>query len=435
MDYYAFGINHRTAPVEIREAFEFDAATLERFYATVGTLKGAEWLVLSTCNRTEVYLHGQPRHAERLRTALAERSGVWPTDRAFEVRGRGAVVHVLEVVSGIRSQILGDAQILSQVKGAYRAAATAGTLGPWMHRLMHSAFATAKTIITDTGFGASGASVARAALDRALGCAHCVTPATGLGPEPGHGVEGGHGGARPRRGLLLGRGTMIQLVLKEASGRGDTQFLVANRTDEAARELAAAHGAEFVAWVDRHRVAAAVDFVIAGTASFEPVLHAAELPPRASGEPVLLLDISVPRNIDPAADDVPGYRVFNIDQLVGLGTSEGTAFEAKLAAATAICSAAANEVLAWEGQHDALQPAIHTLYETFEAVRQREVTRNLHRFEAADREQVERLTRSIMQKLLAIPVVRLKTMAASEMDLAGRVEILNSLFARVACEE
>ncbi len=418
MDYFAFGINHRTAPVEIREAFEYDAESLERLYAAVGQLKGAEWLVLSTCNRTEVYLHGQPRHAARLREAISGRAGAWPADRAFEYRGREAVVHVLEVVSGIRSQILGDGQILNQVKGAYRIASTAGTLGPWMHRLMHTAFATAKEIITETGFGASGASVARAALDRALETSASVAP-----------------DGTVRTGLLLGRGTMIQLVLKEAAGRQDVRFLVSNRTDSAARELAATHGAGVVPWAERHEAASRVDFVIAGTGSFEPVLHAAELPARNASRPVLLLDISVPRNIDPSADALPGYRVLNIDQVVGHDPDGGAAVESKLAAARARCEAAADGVVAWEGQHDTLQPAIHTLYDTFEAVRRREVDRNLHRFDASQHEQIDRLTRSIMQKLLAIPVVRLKTMAASEMDLAGRVEILNSLFARVACEE
>lgn len=425
MKYRAFGLNHNTAPVAIRELLEFSDAAIEQLYASVQLVPDAEWLLISTCNRTEVYMRGPEEAMETILLALAGKNSVWPANKSFSCSGPDAVRHVVEVVSGIRSQVVGDGQILNQTKTAYRLASSAGTLGPWMHRLMHTAFATAKDVITRTGLSKTGSSVARNSVQTAIEhLLECNIP-------------------EPWSFAVLGGGRMAALVLQELSGEPRATVTLLNRTRETAKTLAGKYGMDTAPWEERYRIASWVDVVIAATGAQEAVLRADTAPDRSNSRDALLIDMAVPRNIDPDMGTRTGYTVLNIDELLSGGDS-GTVsgrdsgdvgLSREVAHARKLCDGAVEDIMAWQRERAVLQSTIQTLYDTFEEVRSREVDHNLHRFDPASRGQIDSLTRSIMQKLLAIPVVRLKTMAATDMDLAGRVEILNALFERVSCEE
>lgn len=421
MKYRAFGLNHNTAPVAIRELLEFSDAAIEQLYESVQLVPGAEWLLISTCNRTEVYMRGPEEAMETILLALAGENSVWPADNSFSCSGPDAVRHVVEVVSGIRSQIVGDGQILNQTKTAYRLASSAGTLGAWMHRLMHTAFATAKDVITKTDLSRTGSSVARSSVQTAIEhLLECNIP-------------------EPWSFAVLGGGRMAALVLQELSGEPRAAVTLLNRTQETAKTLAGKYGMDTAPWEERYRISSCVDVVIAATGAQEVVLRADTTLDRSNSRDALLIDIAVPRNIDPDMDSRTGYRVLNIDELLS-GNDSGrdsgdVGLSREVAHARELCDGAVEDVMGWQRERAVLQSTIQTLYDTFEEVRSREVNHNLHRFDPASRGQIDSLTRSIMQKLLAIPVVRLKTMAATDMDLAGRVEILNALFERVTCEE
>jgi glutamyl-tRNA reductase len=404
--YFAFGMNHRTAPVSIREPFELHDDALEAVYASAGRLTHSEWLIVSTCNRTEVYGYGSRDAMASVRSELERVGGPWPHEHAFELENDAAVRHVLEVAAGLQSQILGDSQILCQLKTAYRVASTAGTLGPWMHRLMHTAFALAKRLSSEAPMSGSIAGAAVTFATRTMRS----RPAWKL--------------------LVVGAGVMARHVIAEMAGSADVTCVVVNRNQEKADQLAREWNATSGAWDDRHTLAADADVVIGATAADGPVLFARDLPPLSPGRHVLFVDLSVPRNLDPALAAISGCSLFNIDALSDGATGSCPQIASVLLAARQRCDAALYELQSWESEHATLQPAIRTLYDTFEQVREREVARNIHRFEPANRDDVDRLTRSIMQKLLAVPVVRLKTMASVDDDVEDRINVLNALFQR-----
>ncbi len=421
MSYLVFGLNHETAPVSVREAFELPDETLTRLYECVRLPKGSEWMVLSTCNRTEVYLHGTRNDLKTIRWAIETECGPWPAACGFEYEGMAAVTHVIEVIAGLRSQILGDGQILSQAKNAYRLAVRANILGPLMHRLVHAAFTAAKHTVTETGLGLYGASVARSAVQTAL-----------------HHLPGGRPSENRLTALVLGGGHMGSLLIRELATHSPLTCTVANRTREIARHLASKFDFEDIDWDDRLSCTASVDLVFVTTGAPDYVLTRAQLASLSPGikeKKTLLVDIAVPRNVDPTIADLPGFDVLNIDGLEGPRGRDASHLSTDLADARAICQEAVDGIINWSDTHTAVQPAIQTLHDTFEAIRKREFDRNIHRIAESEHEDVERLTRSIMQKLLAIPIVHLKTMASNDIDFSSRISFLNQVFDRSQCED
>jgi glutamyl-tRNA reductase len=420
VQFIVFGLNHQSAPIAIRESFELSAEQRERLVRSVREYVSGEWMVVSTCNRTEFILYGRGEEAGRLRAAVAEVAGApWPPVRAFCLQGRAAVEHVLAVTSGLQSQVLGDVQILNQVKAAYRAAHEAGTVGPTLHRLMHTAFATAKRVLTETGVSRGNPSIASLATRMARRLVAKQHPASE---------------ADPARALVLGSGEMGGRILQILSHDRAVKALVSNRTQARAQDLAAQYGATVVPWEARVPAVAMVDVVFVTTASRAYVLDADAAPPRTE-RPALVIDLSVPRNVDPLLNRVAGYRVLDLDALQAIEQRELETQALGVDEAQAFCREAAEAFLEWEHTQRLLKPVIETLTDAFESVRKQEVEKNIHRIDAAFHDQVDHLTRSIVQKLLAIPVVHLKRLPEGKNGLEQQVAVLAGLFTRPECEE
>lgn len=418
MSFFAFGVNHESAPVEVREAFELTEASVRELYQTANLRRGVEWILLSTCNRTEVWMYGTASDAGDIQSALLKHCGSWPSEYTFVCENKDAIRHILEVVSGLRSQILGDGQILSQVKSAYRLSAACSAVGPRMHRLIHAAFATAKRVISTTALGSGTPSVARTAV---------LT----LRKQ----MENDQRSFRDLTVLVLGCGSMGVRVLKELGLDPPGTCYLANRTGSRAKVLAEKYGAVEIPWDLRHRFMAEADVVIVTTSAPEYVACASDFNEHGERRHTLIVDISVPRNVDPSLSEKPGFEVLNIDELSSSNGRNQVATRRDIDRARAICSQAVEEALGWEDERAAVELAVRVLEETFESIRRHEVERNIHRFTAQDHEHVERLTRSIIQKLLAIPIVQLKKMTNGQADLTQRLELLSSLFDRGNCEE
>lgn len=419
MTFHAFGLSFETAPVAVRETFALGEEARRRLYEALVLSEGAELILLSTCNRTEVYLFGAPEDAETVRAALAAHAGVpWPEAHAFVLEDEAAVRHVLRVASGLASQVLGDAQILAQVKQAYREADEAGRVGTVLHRLLHTAFRAAKRVRTETALAEGGASISSLAVAAAR---------RHLEGRPG-------GGLVACSVLLLGTGQMGVAALRALRSMGVACIEVANRSRDRAEAVAAEFGAAVVPWAERHAATARADLVLVASGAPEPVLRADALPLR-DGRPVLVVDVALPRNVDPAVATLPGYTLLDLDTLDASLQQTAARRAAALPAAEAICEACLREFVSWVLHHEALQPALHALRETFEAIRLEAIAQHAHRFEGADREELDRLTRSILQKLLAVPIVRLKASGADSLDFARGVRFLSHVFARPACED
>ena len=420
MTFFVFGLNHETAPVGVREAFALDEGVLRTLYRTVPVAADTEWIVLSTCNRTEVYGYGTHTDVAQIKQELAAQAGqAWPEAQAFLLEDEAAILHVLSVTAGLKSLVLGDAQILAQVKEAYRLAAGEEQVGAVMHRLMHTAFRAAKRVINETHLTSDTASVAAAAVDQANRFFEQMT---------GAGLEG-------RRVLLLGAGRMGRLALEALFAYHPGAITIANRTPLRAEALAQTCKARVVAWEERYTALKKADWVIVASGAAEPVLHASRMPEHLVDIPQLLVDIAVPRNVDPAINKRPGYAIINLDTLnEGLVQVEALR-RSEVPAAQALCREVLGEYVSWFFHHQTLQPAIHAIRETFETIRLQEIERHHHRFSDLDRAELDRLTTSIIQKLLAVPVVRLKNVNPDSIDFTRGIQLLEALFSRPDCEE
>lgn len=418
MTFYALGLNYETAPVAVREAFALDEQRLRALYQMLDTTHQPERIVLSTCNRTEVYLYGTEADVAAIKTAFQQLAGQpWPEAQTFQLEDEAAVQHLLYVTCGLRSMVLGDAQILGQVKDAYRVAVEEDQVGSLMHRLMHTAFRASKRVIHETALTDGAASVAGAAVAVAL--RHRGT--TDLSEA---------------QVLLLGAGTMGRVAASVFAGQSPQRLLIANRSHAAAVAVAQGVGATVVEWEERYEAARHADVVMVTTGAKEPVLVAAQMPVRSlQSTPQLLIDLAVPRNIDPVLDTKPGYDVIDLDVLNREREAVQAQRAAEVPAAKAICAEALQEFVAWVFHQQGLQPAIEAIRDTFEAIRLQEIERHHHRFEDADREELDRLTRSIMQKLLAIPIVRLKNVNPESVDFVHGIKLLQTLFTRADCED
>jgi len=295
------GTNHKHAAVEFREQLALPYDELPEVLAELAALPGVrEVALVSTCNRLEVVLVETGTEAGAVEGVLSRRSGL-SMDRLDALLYRhddtAAVTHLFRVCASLDSMILGESQILGQVKEAYRQAADLGTVGALLHRLFHKAFATAKRVRTETGVGSSTLSVAKAAVDLAGAVFDDVSK---------------------QHVLMLGAGEMAELALREFRSKGCKDLWVANRTMGRAAEVAGPLHAAVLPWSRRAEFLETADIVVASTGAREAIITKADVKAvrRARrGRPLLLVDISVPRNLDPAIADLDATYLFDIDDL------------------------------------------------------------------------------------------------------------------------
>ena len=419
MTFHAFGVNHLRAPVEVREALALQEDSMRELYRSLRLGERSELILLSTCNRTEAYLYGTAADVDEVRAALSRCADrAWPNDLDFFAQDEMAIRHILEVASGLKSLVLGDAQIFSQLKEAYRVAVEEQRVGTTMHRLMHTAFRTAKRIINETDLSTGAASIPYQAVEVAK--SHFDSRAG----KPLAEVSA----------LVIGSGSMGRLAGEALKAAGVKDLAFANRSEERGREVAARYHASFIMWDVRHAAASQRDLVIVATSAEEPVIHAEALDEIRSVE-TLFVDISVPRNVDARVREMSGVGVVDLDEINHFLQETEDLRKTAVPDARRIAEEMLAEFVAWVFHHQALQPAIQAIADTFEAIRKQEVSKHHGRFEDVDREELDRLTRSIIQKILAVPVVRLKSVDPESIDFVRGIQLLHALFQRDDCEE
>lgn len=420
MTFYVLGLNHDTAPLAVRQAFALDDDALSTLYRTLDLSESAELVLISTCNRTEAYLYGTEADVRAVKSGLCMAARTpWPEANTFLHDDEAAVRHILQVACGLRSLVLGDAQILAQIKEAYRLATAEDRVGAVLHRLMHTALRTAKRVVHETALTDGTASVPSAAVALARSFAEA---------EGWPGLQG-------RTVLVLGAGQMGRLAAEVVKAEHPGRLLVANRSADRAQALAASLDAEWIDWDERGAAVTASDVVFVATGAAAPVLTAASLPDACPSSPVLLVDLAVPRNVDRAVDALPGYTVVDLDRLQAHRDEVRAQRRAEVPAAEALCEDALAEFVTWVFHQQGMQPAIQAIRDTFEAIRIQEIERHHHRFAETDRADLDRLTRSILQKVLAVPVVRLKSVDPESIDFVRGIKLLHALFTRKDCED
>jgi glutamyl-tRNA reductase len=412
MRFYAVGLNHECTSLERTETFALSAEEQEALYANLSLSADAEVIVLSTCNRTEAYLYGSEADLRQVEALLGQAAGErWPEETAFQIRDESVVRHLLHVTSGLRSVVLGERQIFAQVKTAYERAVDAGAVHSVMHRLLHTAFRAAKRISSETALVRGAASVSTAAVEMAR---------EDLAVPDGTDLD-------DTDVVLVGAGKMGRLALEALVDESPRSLTVINRSPERAQEVADSYGGKTTPWRERHEALAAADLALVATGASEPVVSAAALP-AAVDAPTLVVDVAMPRNVDPSVADRDGYRLYDLDDLQAWTEQVREERADAVPKAEAICEDLLEDFVTWVFHQQALQPAIQAIRDTFDTIRKQEVDRHAHRTDM-DREEVDRLTQSIMQKLLAVPIVRLKNVDPESIDFVQGIELLHALFA------
>jgi glutamyl-tRNA reductase len=390
------GINHKTAPVALREKVAFSE---ERLMAALRTLRQesgfSEVVILSTCNRTEVYWAGSATGTEL--TQWLERHHAPSLDLApnlYVHQERHAVAHAFSVASGLDSMVLGEAQILGQLKEAYRVAQEAGATGPALNKLFQAAFSAAKRVRTETRIGANAVSLASAT----------VSLARRVYADLGE-----------RTALLVGAGEMIALTARHLATQGVKRMVIANRSLARAQTLAAELNAYAVGLNDLGSELSQADIVISCTASPVPLITKplAEAAVRARRRrPIFMVDLAVPRDIEPAVADLEDIYLFSIDDLQQLVDENRQQREVAADGARLVIDEEVMRFLAEVRAHDA-GPAIRSLRSQADAIRSQtmEQARRMLAGGRSTDEVLEYLANTLTNRLLHSPTHALRQAA------------------------
>ncbi|BCB80138.1 glutamyl-tRNA reductase [Phytohabitans flavus] len=415
MNLIVVGASYRTTPVSTLEQIAVAptdlAAVHDRLLAQSYV---SEAVVLSTCNRVEVYaaVNGFHGGLGEICAVLGEQAGRTSTDLAEHLYVHyeaAAVQHAFRVATGLDSMVVGEAQILGQLREAYQAAIEHGSTGRLLHELMQQALRVGKRAHTETGIDRAGQSVVTAALgvaasalagdhDCPLGC-DCEHPTTDLAGRPA---------------LVIGAGAMGALSLATLARSGAGPLSVTNRGAERAERLAAAYGATAVPFADLATAMSGVDVVATATASTEHVLTREAVARAVDGRdrPLIILDLAVPRDVEPAAAEVPGVVVIDIDRLAAsLRTGPAAADEA---AVEAIVAAEVESFLGWLRGAD-VAPTVAALRTRADDVVTAELRRLAQRrpdLTDQQRADVAHTVHRVVQRLLHSPTVRVRQLAA-----------------------
>ena len=410
------GISHKTAPVAVRERLSLgtaDADALTR--ELVATTDVREAVAISTCNRTEVYcVVGDPVQAEtELLGRLAQRAGIRPTELAeamYAPRNCDAARQLFRVVSGLESMIVGEAEIQGQAKRAYEAALAAGTTGPLTNRLFTAALQTGKRVRSETGIGQGRGSIS--------------TVAVALAEEV-------VGDLAARNVVIIGAGETSELTAQALAEEGVRTVFLANRRADRARSIAERFGGTVSSLDELPDRLIEADIVVASTASPHAIIGVDELAlvmREREGAPLVLIDIAVPRDVEPACAELDGVTVYDIDDLQSVATRNRQDREAERVQAQAVVEEEIQRFARWMGQLDVL-PTITALREHGAAIVEQVLGENAGRWESAsarDRARVEAMAKAIMQRLLHEPTIRLRSLERE--GAHGRMQIARELF-------
>jgi glutamyl-tRNA reductase len=400
MSLLVLGLNHRTAPIEVRERIVFDAARLPGALASLAALPGVgEAVIVSTCNRTEIY--GVGAAVPALSDWLVAESG---GDRAlagclYAVEGADAVRHAFSVAAGLDSLVLGEPQILGQFKDAYRAAQQAHTAGTLLNRLFQTTFAVAKRVRTETAIGASAVSVASAGITLARRV---------------------FSGFDRHTALLVGAGDMIELTARHLHAQKIARLIIANRSTSRAERIAAGLPASVIRLDALAAHLAQADIVVSSTARPGLVIGLEDVR-RALAErrhrPMLMLDFAVPRDIDPAIAALEDVYLYTIDDLRQVVDENVKGREAEAASARRIIDAEVAAFMSGLRVHDAV-PAIRELRGQAEAARDAllaEARRQLAAGQPAEAV-LEQLAAALTNRFLHAPSAALRVAAEAGDD-------------------
>lgn len=403
MHIIALGLNHTSAPIQLRERLNFNEDQIRASLArlTCGKVSSplSEMVILSTCNRIEIYSASSVLSFDELEAFLSDTRGV-PAEEfrphLYRLKNTDTVLHLYEVAAGLDSLVVGEPQILGQVTRALELARGQNAAGPMLNRLFQSAIHAGKRVRTETAISRNPASVSSLAASLSERALHNISEA---------------------QIVILGAGEMAELAVEALRKRGVNRILVVNRTLERARSLVQRWDAQATTFENIGAALASADILIASTGA-PHTLVTREMVKEAMNiraeRPLVMIDIAVPRDIDPDITDIPHVRLYDMDSL---NDKLENSLAERMAEVPQVKSIVEEEVLAFEDYMKSLEmiPIIADMRQQAESIRQSVLKKSLNRMPDltdAERDRIEAMTQALVKKILDAPTQRLRAEAA-----------------------
>ena len=417
MPFFLLGVSHRTAPLALRERLDFASRDVGAALLALANRRSiSEAIVLSTCNRSEIYVEtpDTTRAREELVAFLCEYHQLSPEvfqPHLFEYGDSAAIAHLFRVAAGLDSLVVGEPQILGQVKDAFQTAAEKRCAGPVLGKMFTWSFGVGKRVRTETALGEGAVSVSFAAVALARKI---------------------FGRLHGRRVLVVGAGEISTLTAQHLRGQGVGEIIITSRTQAHADALAAEVGGMAVPWDGMIKALGTADIVLTATGSQRPIITRAQLEAaqgRHRGSPLFIIDVAVPRDVDPEVGEIEQVFLYNIDDLQTVVQENLSKRSTEIERAEAIVNEEVSKFMAWQRSRGAV-PTVVALRQRFESIRRSE----LHRLESKlgnlppeARARVDEVTRLIVEKLLLEPTEQLKALPDEETQ-AAYTEAINRIF-------
>lgn len=402
----ALSLSYKDTSIQFRELFSFDDEKVRGLLHQFKSLLGLEdILILATCNRTEIYFSAPKQKVDQVYRLLALKVRL-PREMIIKhfnlYKGLNAVKHLYNVSLGLDSMILGDMQIINQVKRAYQLSADEQTAGPFLHRLLHSIFHTNKRVTHETKFKEGNTSLASAAVSRAR--------------------EFGYQFRRPKI-VIIGMGEIGQTVaenLKNYNG----QIVIINRSPEKARKIVEKYGFEFQPYESLNSAIENASVIISAVRSEKPIINQKSISESVRHQ--LYIDLAVPRSIDQNLKSHQGIIVANVDDLKEQTEQTLQKRQSKIDEVNYITQQSINELKDWQKEME-FSPVVKQLKAALEEMRQKEVGRHLKGIENSQAELLEIATKNLVQKIIKLPVLHLKANCMRE-EASQISQTLSDLF-------
>ncbi len=404
-------LSHKSAPVHIRELISLDELAIERLLLKLKEFFSvADALVLSTCNRTEVYYSHESDLSIELIKLIGIERGLANAISYFDYfqvlnEEQKAVTHLFRVSMGLEAQVVGDIQILNQVKRSYQTAADLELAGPFLHRLMHTIFFTNKRVVQETAFRDGAASLSYATIELIESLTQNIF--------------------QPRI-LLIGVGEIGEDVARNMVHLPTAQLKITNRTLAKAEEIGVPLGFEIIPFESCLTAIEEADVVVCSVRMPEPFLTKQLIEGVNIPSFKVLIDLSVPRSIETSVEELPGVVLYNVDNIQSKATAALENRLESIPSVEAILEESIEEFGAWQKEM-VVSPTIQKLKQALEQIRQEEISRFLKNADEKEYLLIDKVTKSMMQKILKVPVVQLRA-ACQRDEAAEMIELITDLF-------
>ncbi|MEM7297892.1 MAG: glutamyl-tRNA reductase [Bacteroidota bacterium] len=401
----ALGLSYKNAPIEVRENVAFEESEAADFLIKLRDVLGVEEaLLISTCNRTELYYSSSKEIAEPIIGLIAAQKGLSAKtiqNHFKSLDAKEATQHLFRVSLSLESQVIGDIQISNQVKRAYQQSADLNLAGPYLHRLLHTIFFANKRVVQETRLQDGTASVASVAVDL---------------------IEGFISKMEDPRIALIGLGEIGQNVL-ENLGDNNATITVANRTLSKAEELADGSNLIVRDFSELEQIVNENDVIISAVSSKTSIITKDTIDSKHHHK--LFVDLSVPRSINPEIEQIPGIALYNVDQLSERTIKARKVRESAIPEAEKIITESLTGFNSWKSEME-VSPTIQKLKSALDSIRKEELARH-SKISDQEKELLEVVTKNMIQKVIKLPVLQLKA-ACKRGDAENLVDVLNDLF-------